>query len=309
MNKSFEIAEQSQVPANHPAPQSKTPSNESQYDRERRQYADWRRAAAAVQKPLDKLPLPFAILAGEGIDLIAFCRRYWAPAYDETGRVTRPGLGSAAGSGTFREGIADELEQLVSAVQLAQTDYRMVTERAEAAPVARAEFVLSEIRATLGWLLYDQEHAEALARLEALDAAHGEPRAHDALAAALYDYAELARRLQVPLEGLGGFHAGFIDEARALGCRLRTQSAVAPEARGREREALDLRNRLATLLWGRMLQVRAAARFVFRAHPALVREAASAFLRRGRAARKKRAGEQGAGSPEADSPGSSSTLR
>jgi hypothetical protein len=58
---------------------------------------------------------------------------------------------------------------------------------------------------------------------------------------------------------------------------------------------------LATVLARELANVRSAARFVFRHHPALVREAASAYERRVRAARKRAAaGETGSNAnPEA----------
>lgn len=50
------------------------------------------------------------------------------------------------------------------------------------------------------------------------------------------------------------------------------------------REARNLRNRLVVLLWSRLALVRSAARFVFRRHPDILREATSTFERRRRAA-------------------------
>ncbi len=50
------------------------------------------------------------------------------------------------------------------------------------------------------------------------------------------------------------------------------------------RRALDVRNRVATLLVDRMGLVRSAVRFVFRNQPEIARESGSAFERRRRAA-------------------------
>ena len=50
------------------------------------------------------------------------------------------------------------------------------------------------------------------------------------------------------------------------------------------RRALDVRNRVATLLVDRMGLVRSAVRFVFRNQPEIARESGSAFARRRRAA-------------------------
>ena len=95
---------------------------------------------------------------------------------------------------------------------------------------------------------------------------------------------------------LGGFDAALIEEARALAKKLRERSAqklvgVPP---GEQRAALELRNRVATLLHDRMNRVRAAARFVFRHDPDLVRRVTSAYQRQRRnAANRARAGQQG----------------
>jgi len=66
--------------------------------------------------------------------------------------------------------------------------------------------------------------------------------------------------------GLGGFDNALIDEASALAKRLREQSAgkLVGEPASAQKAALELRNRIATLLCARMTQVRSAARFVFR---------------------------------------------
>lgn len=126
-------------------------------------------------------------------------------------------------------------------------------------------------------------------QLESLVSAHENALSQDALAAALFDYAELAARVAEKIQGLGGFEVGLIEEARTLGQRLREQSAgpasLVPTPA--EREALELRHRLATMVSERVARIRSAARFVYRRHPALAREVGSAYARRRRAAQRK----------------------
>lgn len=89
------------------------------------------------------------------------------------------------------------------------------------------------------------------------------------------------------MDGIGGFDARLVKEATALAGALRARpaspAALAPAARA----ALDLRNRVVSLLWDRMSLVRSAARFVFRTSPEIAREATSAYERRRRAANRR----------------------
>ena len=80
--------------------------------------------------------------------------------------------------------------------------------------------------------------------------------------------------------GLGGFDDGLIDEAFALAKTLRTLPAISPAASASARDALLRRNRLLQLLDQYVGRVRSAARFVFRHHPEIVRQATSAYARR-----------------------------
>jgi hypothetical protein len=151
-------------------------------------------------------------------------------------------------------------------------------------PRDRAEFLLGEIRATLGWFFDDGILDEKDEMLAQLDAAHeNDPETADALASALDDYAHLAEKYRESLDGLGGFQAAYLDEGVAVAAELRGRPAQAEAMSAKAREALALRNKLAALLLDRMSLVRAAARFIFRAQPEIVREVTSAYERRKRA--------------------------
>jgi hypothetical protein len=246
----------------------------------------WEAAAWALEGRIEPLRAPFHVLAGEALDVARFCRRNWSPIAGYKGQTVRPGLSSAVGNGTFTEAIADEIIQLQAAFQAAQTRYRLLITGVDTQPMECAQFILGELRSTLEWLFHDAEIHHSAAQLAALDAAHHGALSQDAVAAALFDYAELADRHRQAIAGLGGFEKPLIEEARALGNELRELSAgpAAPADPPDEVRALEFRNRLGMLLYDRMQRVRAAARFVFRHQPDLVRQVTSVYARRQRAA-------------------------
>lgn len=230
------------------------------------------------------LGVPLHVLLGEAVDLAAFVRRVWEPA-DE-----HPGLSSAARD--FGPEVADDLVALVGAVQQLHTAFRLA-----AAPptsrddVDRAVALLDELTAVLQFHFDDGVEDEGDAQLDAIDGLYGErSTSDDALAAALFDYATLAGQHRDALAGLGGFDPATIDEALTLSERVRARSAQPPSERAQEARAHRIRRDQTTAVLDRTVkQVRAAARFAFRAHPSLAREAGSAYGRRARAAARRRA--------------------
>jgi hypothetical protein len=254
----------------------------------------WEAAAWALPEAVEKLPMPFHVLAGEALDVTRFCQRNWEPAVDRTGQVTAPGLKSAVGNGTFSDNIARELLELHDVLQAAQTSYLLLASGPAGVPMERAQFLLGELRGVLEWFFDDEQDDAADAQLDRLLEEHDGAFSQDAVAAALFDFAELAERHRASITGLGGFDAGLIEEATAVARELRERSAgpSAIEPLPAQRQALELRNRLGSLLYERMQRVRAAARFVFRRHAALVREVTSQYARRQRAAYRAR-GEAG----------------
>jgi hypothetical protein len=103
----------------------------------------------------------------------------------------------------------------------------------------------------------------------------------------------VASRYRTELDGLGDFDVALLDEAKFLSAKLRERSAqrVGPQNVSAEQRALELRARLASMLAQRMGLVRAAAQFVFRRQPGIVREVTSAYQRRRRAERRRKAEE------------------
>jgi hypothetical protein len=250
----------------------------------------WELDAAEVAIPR----VPIYVLTGEAIDVARFFQRRWAAQREPNGKVVVPGLELCQGRGGITPELGQEILELQQEVQSAQSAYLLtVSPRAEAAPTERAHFILGEMSSVLEWYMDDGVEDEKDAQLDRLNETYRDAASQDALAAALDDYVALASRYRTELDGLGDFDAALLDEAKALSAQLRERSAqrIGPQNVSAEQRALELRARLATLLAQKMSQVRAAAQFVFRRNPTIVREATSAYQRRRRADRRRRAGE------------------
>lgn len=245
----------------------------------------WQKMAADLAVVKTSYTPPIRIMLGEAIDVARFVQAYWEPVKDAGGKILRPGL-SMAGT-KLGANVGAEILELQEALQSAQTEYLLTVAPAQPDVRARAEFVLSEVTAALEWFLDDGVEDDRDKQLAALKSEYADgSTSTDSLAAELSDYAGLARQQLDGLSGLGGFDASLIDEAEQLAKRLRDRPTSPAE---NTRRALDLRNRLATLLLDRLVTVRAAARFVFRHHPAIAREVASAYVRRQRSAARRAA--------------------
>ncbi|MGK3996619.1 hypothetical protein [Sorangium sp. So ce1024] len=270
------------------------------------QWSDVVQQMSAAELPASTVPLH--VLLGEAVDVAKFFEKYWKTQVDPQKRVTRLGLESAVPKDSKKGDAArlgpktaEEILSLQRATQEAQTRYLMTVEK-NTSPRERAKFLLGEIRATLGFYFNDGVEDDKDAMLARIDAAHAEdPDTADALASALDDYATLGERHRDALDGLGGFKAAHLDEARAVAAELRSRPAQAEAISRQAQEALLLRNKLAALLVERMGLVRSAARFVFRGQPEIVREVTSAYERRKRAAARRAKAQQGP-SPAAPAP-------
>ena len=256
---------------------------------------EWAQAASELssnEPPTTNMPMH--VLFGEAVDVARFFERYWTTKVDEQGNVVLLGLESAVPKGQAAKPGAvalsaetgGEILSLQRACQEAQTCYLMaVGPRSGAGTIERGHALLGEITAALEWYFDDGVQDEKDAMLARVGAAHeGDPGTIDALASALDDYALLAQPHRDELDGLGGFQAAYIDEARAVAAELRERPAAGVPMPQATREAIALRNRLMTLLFDRMNRVRSAARFVFRGQPEIIREATSTYERRRRAA-------------------------
>lgn len=249
--------------------------------------------AAKIDPDTVTLTMPLYVLLGEAIDVARFCQHYWKAVIDpKTKQIKRPGL-ELAGDGRISESIADEILALQDLVQKAQTAYLLAVVPA-AESTERAEYVLEEISSALEWVCNDGITDEKDAKLAAIVEAHrDDAESEDALASEIADYLGLAEELDDELASIGSFDAAILDEAKHLVAALRERSALRAQARsGESSTRVQERNQLAALLLARVNRVRAAARYVFRHHDAIVKQVTSAYQRRRRAAARRRAGEE-----------------
>lgn len=232
----------------------------------------WRARALAVPGEVLSSSVPLDVLLDEAAIAATFFRRRWSTT------AAHAGLESAANESLTAQ-TGRELTELRSAVIEAEEAHRRAPTRAPS-PAAEGRRVLSEIVATLAWHLDGGDDVGGRAALDALRTAHAKVgRKAAALATALDDAARLAESYREAMTGLGGFDPRHIDAARILARALRERARAPREQPLEKREALALRNKLVALLRDRLATVRAAARFVFRDRPEIIREVTSAHER------------------------------
>jgi len=213
----------------------------------------------------------------------------------------RPGLESA--SKFMPKTIAGDIASLVEACQTAHARGIFVEKNdAASKAAARGRVVAAELAAALEYVLDDgkiTQSDDALAVVKNRESANGTVAQ---LAQSLVDLATLAEREVKALGKLGGFGDGLIAEATKLG----TDLLAAPNGPGRTAsEALQLRDKLLTLLGQKVGEVRRTACYVFRNHPEVQKLATSRYQRQRRAEQRKQTSDTGVtaaqGAPSAPS--------
>lgn len=235
------------------------------------------------------MSMPLHVLLGEAIDVARFCQQHWEPNADRNTRgAVRPGL-ALAGEGRLPKAVIDEILVLQELTQRAQTAYVLAI-APPSTGTERAAFVRNELASALSWVCGDGVLDGADAKLVAIVEAHRtDPDSEDALASEIADYLGLATELQGELAKVGAFDPAILEEGQALVLALRERSAVRATKRNGEAGALlTQRNQLAAALMQRIGRVRAAARYVFRHHDAIVKQVTSAYQRHRRAAARRR---------------------
>jgi hypothetical protein len=219
--------------------------------------------------------VPLHVLLNEAGLAAAFFRRHWKATADHAGLESAANESLTAATGR-------ELLSLRSAVDQADVAHRLLPARPPS-PAAEGRRVFREIMATLAWHFDAGDDARGRAQLDAVRTAHAKiGRSALALAQILEDTARFAEVHRAAIAGVGGFDPRRLDEAMALARTLRERSRAPRAPPEAKREALGLRNKLVALLRDRIATVRAAARFVFRDHPAIIREVTSAHERKRR---------------------------
>jgi hypothetical protein len=263
----------------------------------------WKPVALALPTADYTLRQPVFVMIGEAHDLAALAVRYWKTKHAPDQTILEPGLELAGAK--LGENFVDQLRSVAEALQQAHSAHLLtagLSGRKEL--MDRGNFVVGELKAVLEWTFDDGVEDENDLRLARVQTEHEkDPETPDALAGELRDYAALAEEHRPTLEGLGGFQTSLIDEATKLAEQLRALPAEPKQdaARLQNQEALDLRNRVGTMLHQRMSLLRAASRFVFRHHPQLARLFTSSYERKKRAAAR-RAARQNPPSPPAPTP-------
>jgi len=257
--------------------------------------ADFREEMKSLESGIVTTPIPLHVFLGEAVDVARFFAKYWK-TIEEGDTIVRYGLESVGDRLPASTGA--EILALTELAQDAQSRYRLsVRGPRESDPVGRATYLRSELDAGLAFLFDDGIEDEKDGKLAAIRTAHADTGASaNALAAELADYVKLASEHRSALDGLGGFDVALIDQAKELVGELRARGPI--ESADAD-AALDERNRLITLLQRRVGLVRAAARFVFRRDPAIVREVTSAYERRRRRKAQAPAKGQPPGAPTA----------
>lgn len=227
----------------------------------------WKPEAYALEQYLDQLPVPLAFLVSEAVEVGWFCEMFWEPEVGADGIEIRPGLCSAERPRLFERRIGDELLELQEALQIASTEYRMVSQGGADEVLDRALFVLNELQEVLMFLAYEDPKAVDVERLNLLRAVYGDAATPSDVASALQNFGTFAAMHYPEVQGLGGFDALLIKEGFAHSRKLRQRALEQSEASERETQAaLQLRNRVATLLCERLQRARRVIRFTFRNH-------------------------------------------
>ena len=240
----------------------------------------------AQDLPSDFRPrMPYATWMNEALAVAVFVETHTMPRLDPvTNKEITPGLNSinTKKKTTFDLNTAVKIRLMHDAVSEAHFRYSVCvkTER-NGEQLERAREVYSEIRDALWFVLEGGNNEAELNELASVDSMIEERKNVDDLAHALSQYARLARTHQSALEDLGSFNVELIDEANNLstaliGQKLAMQSQESTELRKQ-------RNRLMALLNEEISEVRRVAKYVFRKHPSIVKEALSAFERKARA--------------------------
>lgn len=237
----------------------------------------WSRRTAQQAEEVPRLPLD--VLLGEVVDVAAVIENNFKTTV--VGGKIRPGLDSVAGNSGVTVETATELRELQAAVSEVQQRYLSLADATSPGSVERADELLSEFRAVLGFLLENGENSTGEAQLARLREQYDDAHSHDAIALALEGYAELASQYQEDIAGLGGVDEELIPEALEVARDLRQRSAdrLAGKIAQEQRDLMKLRNRLIGALNERVSRARRTVRFVFRSEPEIIRKVSSEYSR------------------------------
>jgi hypothetical protein len=248
----------------------------------------WTPLAAEAEEAT--LTAPLHSVLGEAADVATLFDHHWQEQPHRSGKPL-PGFSGVAVNSLLSEDTGAEVRELQLAITAAHSDYLVLVQSSQAAPMDRAEFLLQELRSTLAYLFDDGQHDDADEQLASVEKALPGSGSQDAMALGLDSFAGLADRYRKELGKVAGFDLDLIAEARTLADALRQRSAqqLAQGNLNEQRATLALRNRLLSCLLERVGNVRRAAQYLFRAHPEISRRFTSTHERKQRSARRRKA--------------------
>lgn len=249
-------------------------------------------AKALDPSEIRALQVPKSVFLGEAADLAQETKARWEP---------KDGTPSLAKNGErFTFEIIEELFSLRRAALEAEARWILLIDpKTPGGLTERAREVLRELIVSIGYLLDDDIEEPADAQFAKMKAEH--PNAAnasvDALSGALYGFAALAETLLTRLEALEDEHfqpAALIKEAKELSQKLAELPSGPQPPSSESRAALNLRDRLHTLIEKRCALIRNAADFKFGLKfPEIAKKFLSAYQRRRRTALARKKKQEG----------------
>jgi len=216
---------------------------------------------------------PVPVLLAEAEQVARFAEHYWEPA------AGRPGLKAVASF--LPPNIVEEIRSLTSASQSLATEVVIGdVDTTDMATIARARTVAKELGDGLEYVLNDNVETPSDEALRVVNARDTSRSSVAQLAQTLSDFAGLAHREESKLTRVESFEMPLIAEAETLATTL---LGLARPGGPRPSPHIDLRDRMLNLLMPRVVEIRRAARYVFRDHPEIQRKAASTYERNKRA--------------------------
>lgn len=218
--------------------------------------------------------VPLKILVEDADRVVDFARRHWEPT------LALPGL-KTAGLGLTEESIS-RIDFLKAA--LLDTDEKHAAQLQidldKRKHLERAQRLLFDFTVFLDWYAAatgEDEMSDETARMQD-EYSQSQTDLPDELAHMLYEYASLTKEILEDVEEIGGLSMQSVTEAYELIPRLVDISNSPAPVSEETRRLADLRNQLAVLLEQEIERVRKATRFIFRAHPEIVKKVSSTYI-------------------------------
>lgn len=231
-----------------------------------------------AQSPDFRSGLPLGVFLGEAIDAAGKAKQYWLPKGE--GALAVPGL-TQAGVRMY-EGLPDDLVELVNLGQQAHVEYLLIVNpSASKELLLRVQDLSDKIESVIEYVFDDGVEDEKDAQLAAVKA--NDSDTIDGMALDLDEVVGLARQHIDLMKTVPLFDEAWLEQGEQAAKELRSLPPArysTPEAK----EKIGRRNQIFSVIAGKVREIRAAARLVFRSRPDIYRQFTSAYERRRRAA-------------------------